>query len=238
MVRIALVGGSGMIGRAVIAAATGRGDVRIVAIARTELALPSGARIEGVVADPATWSAAIAEAGADVMVIALGTTWRKSGKDEAAFRAVDQELVLECARAAKAAGVRRLIAVSSVGADAAAKNFYLRVKGEVEGALGKLGFERLDLIRPGLLRGLRAERRAAERLAMLVSPVLDLALHGQWRRYRSVRADVVARAILGLARERGRGRFVHDYDAIMRAARNWLSKAERQHRPTPPPDHP
>ena len=155
--RIALVGASGLIGMSLIRLAVGRSDLRIVAVARRELDLPPGARMEVLLADPAGWGDAIAATNADVLVSALGTTWRKAGKDEAAFRSVDEMLVLACAKAAKAAGMRQMIAISSVGADPLAKNFYLRVKGEVEQKLGKVGVPRLDLIRPGLLRGPREE---------------------------------------------------------------------------------
>ena len=133
-VRIALVGASGLIGTSLIELAVGRSDIRVIAVARRELVLPPGARMEVLLAEPAHWADAIAAANADVLVCALGTTWRKAGKDEAAFRAVDETLVLACAAAAKAAGIRQMITVSSVGADPAARNFYLRVKGETSWA--------------------------------------------------------------------------------------------------------
>lgn len=221
--RIALVGASGLIGSALIRLAVGRSDIRVIAVARREIALPKGARMEVLVADPAGWGDAIAAANADVLVCALGTTWKKAGKDEAAFRAVDQELVLACGRAAKAAGIRQMIAVSSVGADPLAKNFYLRVKGETEQALGKLGLSRLDVLRPGLLGGPREELRPAEKLGMIASPLLDLLLHGKYRKYRSIRAQTVAEAIVGLTREAMAGRFVFEHDAILRAARKGQS---------------
>lgn len=217
--RIALVGASGLIGSALIRLAVGRSDIRIIAIARSEIPLPPGARMEVLVADPANWADAIAAANADVLVSALGTTWKKVGKDEEAFRAVDQHLVLACARAAKAAGIRQVITISSVGADSSSKNFYLCVKGEVEQALGKLGVTRLDVIRPGLLRGSRRKLRPAERIGMILSPLMDLLMHGKYRKYRSVRDDVVARAIVGLTKEKAAGRFVFEHDAILRAAR-------------------
>ncbi len=219
-IRIVLVGATGLIGMSLIRYGVGRSDLfRIIGIARREAALPNGARMELLVADPAGWPDAIAAANADVLVCALGTTWAKAGKDEATFRAVDQNLVLACGKAAKAAGIRQMIVISSVGADAGAKSFYLRVKGEVEQQLGKLGIPRLDLLRPGLLRGPREEVRPAERLGMLASPVLDLGLHGQFRKYRSIKAEQVAQAIVGLTREKANGRFVFEHDAILRAAR-------------------
>lgn len=217
--RIALVGASGLIGTALMRLAVGRSDLRIVAIARREIPLPAGARMEVLVADPANWNDAIAAAQADVLVCALGTTWKTAGKDEAAFRAVDQELVLACARSAKEAGIRQMIMISSVGADAGAKNFYLRVKGEVEQTLGKIGIPRLDVLRPGLLRGARGEFRPAERVGMIASPLADLFMQGDYRKYRSVRDDVMAKAIVGLTKEKAAGRFVFEHDAIQRAAR-------------------
>ncbi|MBS0477082.1 MAG: NAD(P)H-binding protein [Proteobacteria bacterium] len=218
-IRIALVGATGLIGQSLIRAAVGRTDVRIVAVARREVPLPPGARMEVLVAEPDHWGDAIAAANADVLVCALGTTWRKAGKDEAAFRAVDQDLVLAVARAAKAANVRQMIVISSIGADTASKGFYLRVKGEVEQALGKVGIPRLDIVRPGLLRGPRGERRLGERLAQIVAPLTDLFMLGGLRRFRSVKADTVAQAIIGLSKEKAAGRFVYEHDAILRAAR-------------------
>ncbi len=217
-IRIALVGATGMVGMSLIRLAVGRSDIRVVGIARREAALPPGARMELLVADPENWGDAIAAANADVLVCALGTTWRKAGKNEAAFRAVDEQLVLACAKAAKAAGLRQMIAISSVGADSESKNLYLRVKGEVEQKLGKVGLPRLDILRPGLLRGPRQELRPAERLGMMASPLADLFLHGAYTRYRSIKADAVARAIVGLTREKMAGRFVFEHDAILRAA--------------------
>ena len=221
--RIALVGATGLIGTSLIRLAVHRPDIRVIGISRREAALPPGARMELLVADPAKWDDAIAAANADVLVCALGTTWKKAGKDEAAFRAVDQDLVLACGKAVKAAGIRQMIAVSSVGADPMAKNFYLKVKGEVEQGLGKLGITRLDLLRPGLLRGPREELRPAEKLGMIASPLADLLMQGGYRKYRSVRAETMAHAIVGLTREAMAGRFVFEHDAILRAARRGQS---------------
>lgn len=218
--RIALVGATGLVGRSLIELCVGRADVRLAAIARREMPLPAGATMEMFVADPSHWGEVIKAVQPQVLVSALGTTWRKAGKDEAAFRAVDQQLVLDTARVARTHGVERMIAVSSVGADAASKTFYLRVKGEVERDLAKAGFKRLDILQPGLLKGQREnDPRLGERVATIASPVADLLLHGKFRQYRSIPASVVAEAILALALKPTQGRFVHDNDAIRRAAR-------------------
>jgi uncharacterized protein YbjT (DUF2867 family) len=217
--RLCLVGATGLTGSCLIEQAVHRSDMRIVGVARREVKLPQGARMEMLLADPSGWPDAIAAANASVLVCALGTTWRKAEKDEAAFRAIDRDLVLRCAEAARAAGIGHAIVLSSVGADLASRNLYLRVKGEMEQALGKLAFRRLDILRPGLLRGARREQRPAERLAMLASPVADLFLHGARRRFRSIRVETLAQAIFALAREKAGGRFVHEFDGLHRAIR-------------------
>ena len=224
-VRICLIGASGLVGSALIRACVGRDDVRLVAVARSELALPAGARMEVLLADPANWGDAIAAARPQVLVSALGTTWARSGKDEAAFRAVDQELVLACARWGVEAGARAMIAISSVGADPHARGLYLRVKGEVDQALNKVGYPRLDIIRPGLLRGRRSERRLLEGLGQIVAPLVDPLLGGNLARYRSIRAATLAEAILALAHEKARGRFVHEWPSLERALKRQAFQA-------------
>ncbi|MFZ9395112.1 MAG: NAD(P)H-binding protein [Erythrobacter sp.] len=220
--RLALVGASGLIGRAVIEACIGRSDVRLVAIARREMKLPKGARMELFVAEPEKWGEVFEALRPTALISALGTTWKKSGASEEAFRAVDQHLVMSTARAAHAAGVQRMVAVSSVGANPLAKNFYLRVKGEVEAELSKVGFKRLDLLRPGLLRGARdGDHRLGERLGIIASPLIDPLLGGKWRQYRSIHASEVAEGAIGLAMRKAGGRFTHDNDGIRRAAREW-----------------
>ncbi|WP_324828085.1 NAD(P)H-binding protein [Qipengyuania zhejiangensis] len=219
-IRIALVGATGLIGRAVMERCVGREDVRLTGIARRETVLPRGIRMEMFVADPGSWGEVLEAVRPKAMICALGTTWKKSGEDEAAFRAVDQDLVLAVARAAKEHGVERFVHVSSVGADIASKNLYLRVKGEVERDLTKVRFDRLDILRPGLLLGHReGDRRPAERLGIMAAPVMNLMLHGKYRKFRGVHAETVADAALSLAKRAARGRFVHDHDAILRAAK-------------------
>lgn len=220
--RIALVGATGLIGRKVIEVASAGDEARIVGIARREAPLPPGARMEMFVAEPDKWGDVLEAVRPRALICALGTTWKKAGRDEAAFRSVDNDLVLATARAAKAAGVPNMVLVSAAGADARSKNFYMRVKGETENALSRVGFKRLDILHPGLLRGERGgDRRLLERLGILAAPLVDPLLSGSWERYRSIDAALVAEAALGLALRRAGGRFIHDNDAMRRAAREW-----------------
>lgn len=205
-----IVGATGLVGRAVIDLA---GDRRLTVLARREVAgLPPQHAL--LVAPPERWGTILAGECPSILISCLGTTIRQAGS-QAAFRAVDHDLVLAVARAARLAGTAHMIAVSSVGAAAKSGNFYLRTKGEVEEELRGIGFDRLDLVRPGLLTGNRAgPARLGEGLAMLAAPLTDALLHGALRCYRSIPARTVARAIAALTALGGTGVHIHENDAI------------------------
>lgn len=155
----------------------------------------------------------LADGRIDAYVCCLGSTIKAAGSREA-FIAVDRELVLELARLARAAGARHAILVSSAGASRQSGNFYLRVKGEVEDAMEMQGFQRLDLLQPGLLLGPREQRRPAEALFQRLAPLANVLMAGRLRPYRAVPADSLARAIVRLVATGGQGIFTHTYDAI------------------------
>lgn len=225
-VRIGLVGATGLIGRRLIEISSAGEEVRIVGIARREMTLPKGARVEMFVAEAEKWNEVLEAVRPRSLICALGTTWRKAGRDETAFRAVDYDLVLATAEAAQAAGIPNMVLVSSAGADVRAKNFYLKTKGETETAVSKVGFKRLDILRPGLLKGSRkGDLRPLEALAQIASPVTDPLLPTKWEMFRSVDADLVCEAALGLSLRKAAGRFTHNNDAMKRAAREWRARS-------------
>lgn len=204
---ILLIGATGLVGTAVAKSA----PHGLTILARRP---PEGPQQEAVVASGAEWPAIIAGRRPAVFISCLGTTIRQAGS-QAAFRAVDHDLLLACARAAREAGTRHMISVSSVGASANSRNFYLRTKGEVEDGLRALGFDRLDLLRPGLLMGRRAgPPRLGEGLAMIAAPLTDALMPGPLRRYRSIPAETVAKAIVALTGAGQPGVQSHENDAI------------------------
>jgi uncharacterized protein YbjT (DUF2867 family) len=150
---------------------------------------------------------------ADQVFVCLGTTMKKAGSRQA-FRAVDHDAVLEAARVAVAGGARDVFLVSSLGADPAARGFYLRVKGETEAALAELPLRSLHVFRPSILTGARAESRPAERAGIIVAGLLSPLMTGPLRRYRPIPAALVARAMVRIARNPGEGRFVHESEEI------------------------
>jgi uncharacterized protein YbjT (DUF2867 family) len=129
----------------------------------------------------------------DVLFSALGTTISAAGSRDAQWR-VDHTYQLETARAAAANGVATCVLVSAAGAAADSRVFYSRMKGELERDIAALGFRHLHILRPGLLAGPRAEKRAGERIAGRMLRALNAV--GLFRKYRPIHADVVARAMI------------------------------------------
>ena len=128
----------------------------------------------------------------------LGTTIAKAGSQEA-FRRVDYDYPLAFGRAARAAGVRKFLIVTALGADPKSSIFYNRVKGEIEQALAELDFPELHVFRPSLILGERAERRPAERVAQALARPVGSLLFGPLKKYRAIDGTAVARAMANVA---------------------------------------
>jgi uncharacterized protein YbjT (DUF2867 family) len=209
-----VLGASGLVGSFCLRALVDDPDYsRVVTFGRKELPAFTRAKVAQRVADLESLTAEDFRGAQDVFC-ALGTTIRKAGS-QAAFRHVDFDLPLRSAREALNAGVEQFIVVSSVGADAESKNFYLRTKGELESELARLPFKAVHILRPSLLIGKRAEFRLAEVIAMALAPALDLVTLGALRKYHSVRAETVGRAMVAAAKQSVNGASIDEYDGIV-----------------------
>jgi uncharacterized protein YbjT (DUF2867 family) len=156
------------------------------------------------------WPASVRQSAHDVAICCLGTTIRVAGS-QPAFAAVDRDAVIAFAQAAKAAGARQFLMITSVGADAKARNFYLRTKGEAEAGVKAVGFGRVDIFRPGLLRGNRqGTSRPGEGIMMALSPITDLLTPHVFDQYRSIAAERVASAIAACVGKSENGVYVHE----------------------------
>ncbi len=212
--RVAMIGATGLVGSLAVGRLLAQGYEVDALLRRPSGIVHSGWREH--VAPPQEWAGMVAGSSPEAAVSALGTTMRQAGS-QSAFRGVDLDMVIAFARGAAAAGARRMVTVSSVGADPGSANFYLRIKGEMEAALEGLGFERLDILRPGLLRGARGgDRRLGERVGIALSPVVNLVLRGKLDRYAAIDADIVAAAVAGALRQREPGVYRHDNREIKR----------------------
>jgi uncharacterized protein YbjT (DUF2867 family) len=150
---------------------------------------------------------------ADDVFCCLGTTIKQAGSQDA-FRRVDHDYVVALARAGLRVGATQFLLISAIGADPESRVFYSRVKGEAEAAVRALPYRAVQIFRPGLLLGKRSEFRLGERIAMVSVPLLHPFLLGGLRRYRSILAADVARAMVRIAREAPRGPNVWEYDGM------------------------
>src|SRR5579884_130483 len=143
-----ILGASGLVGGYCLKALVDDPDyTRVLTCGRRELPVQmTRAKVTQRVVDLGSLTAEDFRGVQDVFS-ALGTTIRKAGSQEA-FRKVDLELPLRAAQAALKAGVEQFVVVSSVGADPGSKNFYLRIKGELEQELTKLPFRAIHILRP------------------------------------------------------------------------------------------
>jgi uncharacterized protein YbjT (DUF2867 family) len=144
----------------------------------------------------------------------LGTTIRKAGSQQA-FRRVDFDYVLAFAEWAQRDGADQFAVVSSVGASAESGNFYLRVKGEMEGAVSACGYRAVHIFQPGVLLGERSESRPVESILSPVARALRFALVGSLRKYRPIEASTVASAMIAAAHLRYPGMHVYRFDEIV-----------------------
>lgn len=188
---------------------------RIVAPTRRPLDLADDAGREGPsVENPAIDFAALPLDAAwwdvDAVVCALGTTRRQAGSAEA-FRKVDFDHVLAVASAARARGARAFALTSSVGANPSSRWLYFRTKGEIEGAVGALGFASYTVVRPSGLTGERGSARPLEQLSNGLVRVMSFVVP---RRYRVVSAARVAKTLLAAALEAPAGHHVIPSEAI------------------------
>jgi uncharacterized protein YbjT (DUF2867 family) len=212
--RIVLIGGTGLVGGLLLRRLLEVSSAEVEAVSRRSSGLVHP-RLHEHVAPAPEWSAIVRELAPEKAVSALGTTIKKAGST-VAFRKVDHEMVLEFALAAHEAGAEHMLLVSSVGANARSRNFYLGLKGEVEQALEQIGFERLDIFRPGLLRGERAnDRRLKERAAIAISPITNMLMRGPLKRYAAIDAAAVAAAMAASFRAAEPGVHVHHNPEIV-----------------------
>src|SRR6266550_598226 len=147
----------------------------------------------------------------------LGTTMKQAGSPDA-FRKVDFTYVVELARVAVRHRASQFLVVTAVGADPGSRILYSRVKGEAEEAVRRLQFEGMQIFRPSLLVGARAQSRPAERVAGLLGMLVAWAFVGPLARYRPIKAETVARAMVRVAREAPRGTHVYESEDIRRRA--------------------
>jgi uncharacterized protein YbjT (DUF2867 family) len=174
MTRIFLAGATGLVGTAVLKLL--QDDARVTQItAPTRRPLAPHAKLLNPIVDSMDLPPGADWWAADGAISALGTTRAKAGT-AAAYRAIDYDYALAIAAQLRKSGTKAFALVTSMGADARSWFTYTRTKGELEDAIGRLGFPSLTIVRPGYIDGDRSEHRPVERvlgpLFRVAAPIL------------------------------------------------------------------
>jgi len=189
-IRLLLVGSTGAVGQEVLRLALADTRVKSI-IAPTRRPLPAHPKLENPVVD---FSALLEDASwwsVDAVICTLGTMIKIAGSQRA-FAAIDRDLPIQVARLAQKAGATGYALNSSLGASLSG-NFYLRTKAEAEQGIRDLRYQRFTIVRPSLIDAQRTEPRMGERAGLIVATLLRALIP---RRYRAVKAEFIARALL------------------------------------------
>jgi uncharacterized protein YbjT (DUF2867 family) len=166
-----IIGGSGLVGHQLLIQILDHPEFEKV---RIFVRRPSGIshpKLEEQIIDfeqPESWSHLVK---GDMFFSTLGTTIKTAKTKENQYR-VDFTYQYEFAKAASENGVPTYLLVSSMGANPKSSVFYSRMKGELEDAVAKLPFQKLFIIRPSILDGDRQEKRAGEKVGLILSRLL------------------------------------------------------------------
>jgi uncharacterized protein YbjT (DUF2867 family) len=143
---------------------------------------------------------ALEQVSADVVFCTLGTTI-KIAKTQEAFRKVDYEYPLALARFAERTNASLFSVVTAMGASSSSSVFYSRVKGELQDALAGLSIPHVHVFQPSLLLGERASARLGESIGAWAAKGLRFAMVGPLRKYRPIKGEDVACAMIVAANE-------------------------------------
>ena len=104
--------------------------------------------------------------------------------------------------------------ISAVGANANSSNYYLKIKGEVEEEIKKIGFKSVNFFQPGHIMGnkFRADILFADAVSIFFNPFLI----GDFRKFRSISIRDLPQFVVNKTNEEKEGINYYDYNSIVR----------------------
>jgi uncharacterized protein YbjT (DUF2867 family) len=178
---------------------------KVIAIARNPLQ-GQHPKLTTIITDVDSLTSHKASLAVDDVYCCLGTTIKKA-KTKEAFRKIDFDYPLQVAQLTKELGASSYLLVSALGANKNSSVFYNRVKGEVEEAIKKIGFQSYHIVQPSLLLGPRVEKRDGEQSMQKVFTAIDFLIP---KKYKAIESIKVARAMIALAKQNIVGNFIHE----------------------------
>ncbi len=189
-----LVGGSGLIGNNLLNILL-YGDFydKVLVLVRKKIPL-NHKKLEQLIVDFDDLSASGSLIIGDVVFCCLGSTKAKT-PDLKEYRKVDHDYPLELAKIAFKNRIKQYHLVSSIGANTSSSNFYTKMKGQTESDIKKVRLTCLQIYQPSVLEGDRNELRKLERGTIRLMKIINPLLIGFLKKYRSIPALTVAKAM-------------------------------------------
>lgn len=201
-----LAGTTGLIGAQVLELLL-KGDLydRVVALSRRPLAT-SHPKLINLVIDFDDLEKHADQLKGDDVYCCLGTTMKQAGSREA-FQKVDFQYPVSLARTTRNQGAKQFLLVTAMGANEHSPIFYNRVKGEVQAAIGKIGFQAFHIFQPSMLVGPRTRERTGEKVAQQIMKFAGFLIP---LKYKAIESVKVARAMVAIASRNHTGTFIHE----------------------------
>ena len=192
---ILILGASGLVGGKCLQQSLSDTRIdRVVAVVRKQMDIQHP-KLTQVIVDFDKLDNYSADIKADAVLSALGTTLKQAGSS-AKFTKVDYEYQLKVAEIARRNGVKTFVLLSSTGANKKSPILYTKVKGDIEDAVSKLGFEKLAILRPSILIGARKDNRPGEAVGQWMAKNAGFLFAGPLEKYKGIEADTVAQAMI------------------------------------------
>lgn len=157
------------------------------------------------------------EIDAEVIFCCLGSTKKKTPNLNE-YKKIDHDYPLYFAKEGLKRGLKEYHIVSALGANSNSSNFYTKLKGEVEDDLKALKIPGLFIYQPSFLEGDRKENRPLEKIMLPIMKLINLILIGKLKKYQSIAAKSVAKAMLNESIKNKSGIFVFESDKIKELA--------------------
>ena len=115
---------------------------------------------------------------------------------KAKFKAIDYDLVIRIAEAARKSNIKSVSIISSVEAHPKSLNYYLKVKGQMENKIKELGFESVNIFRPSHLLGKREKQLTLDvKIFEFFTNITGKFLLGPFKKYKNIQAQKLAAAM-------------------------------------------